>query len=100
MNSRLVELALKKQRLQISSATLREQWTAQAAGLEPFCAGIDGLRSGAAWLRRHPAVVVAATVALVVARPRAVFRWTRRAFVAWQAWRRTRGWFAGRLGAQ
>jgi hypothetical protein len=79
----LLELALRKQRLQIRSDTLREQWQEHAHGLAPAFAVADHVRSGVGWLRRHPEVVAGASVALAVARPRAMWRWARRGFVAW-----------------
>jgi YqjK-like protein len=85
-----IELALKKQRLQLKSAELRDQWTACAATLKPLCAGADRVRDVGAWLRRHPELPVAAGVALVVARPRALFRWLRRGVSVLLVWRRLR----------
>lgn len=94
MSPQQVELALKKQRLQFKSAALREEFAGHAAAFIPLFVAGDRLRDGALWLRRHPEVTVAATVALLVARPRAVFRWGRRSVFAWQAWTRLRDWLA------
>jgi len=91
-----VELALKKQRLQIKSAALREELAGHALALAPLFAVGDRLYGGALWLRRHPEVVVAASAVLLVARPRAVFRWARRAAVVWQGWRRVGAWLEAR----
>ncbi len=87
-----VELALKKQRLQLRSAALRAEFAGHAAVLEPWLTAGDRLREGARWLRRHSAIVVGTTVALLVARPRAASRWARRGLIAWQAWSRARAW--------
>lgn len=96
MNARLVELALKKQRLQFRSEALRERWQGHARGLCPVFDGVDRLGDGARWLWRHPEVFVATAVALLVARPRAAWRWLRRGFVGWQVWRRGRAWLTAR----
>lgn len=88
--SRSIELALKKQRLQFESAALRLALARDAGGLAPITGGIDRLRSGLAWLKEHPQIAVATTVALLVARPRAAFRWLRRGFFAFRAWRALR----------
>ena len=85
MSPRRVELALKKQRLQIRSAALRDEFTTYAAGLAPAFALADRGRSALHWLRRHPLLPVALLAAALAARPRAVLRWARRGFVAWQA---------------
>lgn len=83
-----LELALKKQRLQFRSDALRTELARQAHALEPAFDAADRVREAARWIGRHPQLVVGATVALLVARPRAAWRWARRAFVGWQAWRR------------
>jgi hypothetical protein len=88
MNGQLLELALKKQRLQFQSDLLRERWCGHVRGVAPAFGVVDGVRAGAQWLRRHPEVTVGAAVALVVARPRTVWRWLKRGVVVWQFWRK------------
>jgi YqjK-like protein len=96
MAASAIELALKKQRLQLKSAELRDQWSACAATLKPLYAGADRIRDAGVWLRRHPELLVAIGAALVVARPRMLFRWLRRAVSALLFWRGLRKrWFAG-----
>ena len=90
-DARLFELALKKQRIQFTSDQLRERLARSASIVPPICDGVDQLRLGWHWLKARPAIPVAIGVALVVSRPRGVWRWTRRAFGAWQTWRRARG---------
>lgn len=94
MNQRLLELALKRQRLQFQSAALREHWVAHTRGLQPVFQGMDRIGAGVAWMRRYPHVLIAVSVALLVARPKAVWRWARRSFVAWQFWRRGTDWLS------
>jgi hypothetical protein len=93
MTSQL-DLALRKQRLQIHSDTLRERWQEHVSGLAPAFAAAEHVRSGASWLRRHPEVVAGAGVVLAVARPRALWRWARRGFMTWQVWRKALRWLA------
>ncbi|MCX7156403.1 MAG: YqjK-like family protein [Rhodocyclales bacterium] len=88
MNSTTLELALKKQRLQIASDTLRAEFGLCAAGLAPAFSGADCAVEGVLWLRRNPQFLIAAGVALVVIRPKRSWRWARRAFVGWQVWRK------------
>lgn len=88
MNSVALELALKKQRLQIESEVLRADFGRHAGGLRPVFAGGDLAVDAAYWLRRHPEVGVAVLVALLVAKPSRIWRWGRRAFLGWQAWRK------------
>jgi hypothetical protein len=94
VSRRLHELALKKQRLRFQSSLLRERWAAQAAGMQTLLAGIDRVGQGVDWVKRHPRALLAVAVAVLVARPRATLRWTRRAFIAWQAWRKGRAWLS------
>ena len=88
--SRSIALALKKQRLQFESAALRQALARDMGGLVPIAIGIDRVRNGLAWLKERPRIAVAASVALLVARPRAAFRWLRRGFFAFRAWRALR----------
>lgn len=83
-----LELALKKQRLQIASERLRADFGRYAAGVAPLFTTADGVVKGARWVRRNPQAAVAAAVALLVIRPKIVWRWARRAFVGWQVWRK------------
>lgn len=94
MTSRLIELALKKQRLQFESDQLRDQWRAHVHGLAPAIGAADQVRESFGWLRRHPEVLIGVGVAVVVVKPRAVWRWFKRGFVAWQFWRRGQHWLA------
>lgn len=96
MSPQQVELALKKQRLQIKSAALRSEFAGNAMGLAPLFAAGDRVRDGWFWLRRHPEAAAVAGVVLLVTRPRILFRWARRGVVAWQAWSRMRAWLEAR----
>lgn len=96
MNARQLELALRKQRLQLRSAALRDQFAGHASAFEPLFAAGDQVRDGVHWLKRHPEAVAGVAVAVAVARPRALFRWARRSLVAWQAWTRLQTWLEDR----
>jgi hypothetical protein len=99
MNNAALKLALKKQRLQIDGERLRADFGFNAAGLAPAFAGADLAIDGVHWVRRNPEVVVAVLVALVVIRPSRAWRWGRRAFIGWQAWRKLRIFMDRRLPA-
>jgi hypothetical protein len=96
VNSDRIELALRKQRLQLQSDILREQWRGHVAGLAPVFFTGDKIADGVRWVRRRPPVLIAGAVALVVARPRWIIRWGRRTVLAWRSWRRLRGWLDAR----
>ncbi len=99
MNSATLELALKKQRLQIASEGLRSAFGDYASGLRPLFAGADYAVEGVRWMRRNPEVVVAGAAVLIVVRPKSAWRWARRAFVGWQVWQKVRNLAERRLPA-
>ena len=84
MNQRMLELALKKQRLLIDCATQRRQFAAQAQGLQPLFSGADKLAAGVQWVRQHPALLAASSAAIFILRPRFLVRLAMRGFSAWQ----------------
>ena len=86
--SKEVELALRKQRLQFKSTALRRDLAHDINGIAPVFRVAERVRAGIVWLRANPLLVGGVVVALVVVRPKASWRWARRGFIAWQAWRR------------
>lgn len=82
-----IELALKKQRLLLKSAQLRQSFAEQTRPLIPLLTLADKIQSGIRWLKHHPALPVAILTALLVARPRTTFRWLRRGWLLWQTLR-------------
>lgn len=90
MNQRLMELALKKQRLQLQAAAQRLELAQRLQAWAPAFAAADAVAGGLRWLKTHPQWLAGAAAVLLVVRPRAFFRWLRRGFFAWQAWRRAR----------
>ena len=97
MNSRAIELALKKQRLQIAGADLRSDFAHHATGLMPAFVGADIAVVGAQWVRGNREIVVAVAVALLIIRPRSIIGWARRGFVMWRLWRDFRDFLDRRL---
>lgn len=90
MNNRLLELALQKQRLQYRSGEQRQEL---AKGLKPLASVFsvaEAVRGGVRWVHEHPAISTGVLVAIIVARPRIAVRWARRAWLAWQVWRKVR----------
>ncbi len=92
-------LALRKQRLQIESAALRQRLGAHAEALAPVFSVVDGARSGWRWILEHPLVPAVAGLTLVVFRPRRAFRLLRRGVLLWQLLRRLRRWTGQPPGA-
>ncbi|MBS1197652.1 MAG: hypothetical protein H6R18_1437 [Proteobacteria bacterium] len=47
----------------------------------------DRAVDGAHWLKRHPQIIAAFAVGLLIARPRRAWRWAKRAFFVWRSWK-------------
>lgn len=90
MNPKAVELALKKQRLQLQAAAQRVVILRALETTFPAFGAAEKIRAGLRWAKAHPEWLVGIGVALLVARPRGFFRWARRGFFAWQSLRRLR----------
>jgi len=90
MNPRAIEIALKRQRLQLRCAEQRLALRRDLGEFAPLFSVADTVQAGVAYLRQHPEWLVGAAMVLVVARPRAVWRWLQRGLVAWQVARRLR----------
>jgi hypothetical protein len=94
MPSREIELALKRGRLQERIAGQRAQLAAEVRPIAGALASADRTiavgQAGIRYIRRHPVQVGIAFAALAVLRPRRVWRWSRRALLAWSAWRKIR----------
>lgn len=94
MNAKLVELALRKQRLQLRAADQRAALVRYAGGVQPVLRGVDRIADGIRWSRDHAPILSGIGVFLLVARPRATLRWARRGWVGWQVARRVRNLIA------
>ena len=97
MSSTTLELALKKQRLQIASEGLRADFGRCASGVTPAFIGADMAVAAAHWVRRNKEFVVAVAVGLVIIRPKSALGWARRAFLAWRIWHNLEGFLERRL---
>jgi len=91
MNRRALELALKKQRLQMQAATQRLQMAQHLQTFAPAFGAMQSVQRVGAWMRDNSQWLVVAGVALLFVRPRVTWRWVRRGFFAWQLLRRARG---------
>lgn len=91
MNPRIVELALKKQRLQLQAATQRVRILHALESASPAFGAAEKVQAALRWAKAHPEWLAGIGVALLVARPRAFFRWAKRGFFFWQSLRRLRG---------
>lgn len=91
MNQRLIDISLRRGRLIERIASQRDRLTLQmqpiGSALHTADRAAVAVRTGSNYLQRHPGQVVAAIALLGIMKPRRVWRWARRGFIAWQTWR-------------
>ena len=98
MNSRYLELALKKQQLQWRAEAERERLLHDLEQIERVEQAFHRVRELAGWMRQHAPLVSMAAVLLLLARPRLMLRAARRGWLGWLAYRRLRGMLTSMIG--
>ena len=96
MDPRQVELALRKQKLQLRAEAQRADITQRLAGIDGALDRVDALRDHLAWAKDKVPVLSVALLVVLAARPRLTLRLAKRAWVGWLLVRQARG---GRLSA-
>lgn len=91
MKQKAFDLAVKKQRLLVASATQRAQFATCAVGVQPLFSGADKVVTGVQWLRQHPVLIAASSAAFFVLRPRLLLKLAMRGYSAWQLFQGVRG---------
>ncbi len=96
MDDRLIELYVQRGRLRERIGVQRTQLARELAPLGGALQLVDRSRAvllqARQWLTAHPGAVSVVVVALLVWRPRAVFRSLRWGYSAWRSWTRLREW--------
>ena len=95
MNEKRLTLAVRHGALRARIEQQRRQLEQHAAPLEAALAQGDAVLRGVDWLKHHPAAVVAAVTAVVVARPGRAWRWAKRGLFVWRGWQAVRNSLAG-----
>ena len=95
MNPRQVELALRKQKLQLRAEAQRADITQRLAGIDGALDRVDSLRDHLAWAKDKIPVLSVALIVVLAAKPRLTLRLAKRAWVGWLLVRQVRG--GGRL---
>lgn len=88
MNPTIVDLALKKQRLQIRAEQQRADMLARLRGVESVLDLVDHARDGVRGLRDQVPLLSAAVLLFVVLKPRLALRLVRRAWLGWMIYRK------------
>ncbi|ENO96050.1 hypothetical protein C667_15899 [Thauera phenylacetica B4P] len=97
MDPRQVELALRKQKLQLRAEAQRADITQRLAGIDGALDRVDSLRDHLAWAKDKVPVLSVALIVVLAAKPRLTLRLAKRAWVGWLLVRQVRG--GGRLSA-
>lgn len=96
MDSRDIELALRKQKLQMRADAQRADITRRLAGIDGALDRVDSLRDNLAWAKDKVPLLSVALLVVLAAKPRLTLRLAKRAWVGWLLVRQARG---GRLSA-
>ena len=96
MDSRQIDLALRKQRLQMRADAQRTDLTRRLAGIDGALDRVDSLRDNLAWAKDKIPLLSVALLVVLAAKPKLALRLAKRAWVGWLLVRQARG---GRLSA-
>ena len=96
MDARHLDLALRKQKLQLRADAQREDLSRRLDGIDGALDRADGLREHLAWAKERIPVLSVALITVLLVRPRFTLRLAKRAWVGWLLVRQVRG---GRLSA-
>ncbi len=96
MDSRHIELALRKQKLQLRAEAQRTDIAQRLAGIDGALDRVDSLRDNLAWAKDKIPLLSVALLVVLAAKPRLTLRLAKRAWVGWLLMRQVRG---GRLSA-
>ena len=82
-----IDVLLKRERLLERCAAQRDEFSMLAREFQgPLQVG-DRVVAGVRYLREHPLALGAVVAVLAVTQRRGLWKWARRGFVAWRAWR-------------
>ena len=96
MDPRQIDLALRKQKLQMRADAQRTDMTRRLAGIDGALDRVDSLRDHLAWAKDKVPVLSVALLVVLAAKPKLTLRLAKRAWVGWLLVRQARG---GRLSA-
>jgi hypothetical protein len=96
MDSRQIDLALRKQKLQMQAAAQRADMRQRLAGIDGALDRVDAVRDNLAWAKDKIPLLSVALLVVLAAKPKLTLRLAKRAWVGWLLVRQARG---GRLSA-
>jgi hypothetical protein len=84
MSQRLIELAVRRERLVARIAAQRGELSGYLVPVKNACAVADKGVAAARYLQRHPWLVASAVAVTVAVRPRKAITWLKRGWFAWK----------------
>ena len=96
MDARQIDLALRKQKLQMRAGVQRGDIARRLAGIDGALDRVDSLRDNLAWAKDKIPLLSVALLVVLAAKPKLALRLAKRAWVGWLLVRQARG---GRLSA-
>ena len=91
MDRQLNELHLRRgrllERIAVQRADLERDLRPVRASLSRVDRVIGRVRSLTDYIKRHPSIIALGVAGLFMVRTEGAWRWTKRAFFAWRAWR-------------
>lgn len=91
MNRQLNEIHLRRgrllERIAAQRADLKRDLRPVRTSLSRVDRVIGRVRSAADYIKRHPSIVALGVASLFMVRTEGAWRWTKRVFFAWRAWR-------------
>ena len=96
MDPRQIDLALRKQKLQMRAGVQRGDIARRLAGIDGALDRVDSLRDNLAWAKDKVPLLSVALIVVLAAKPKLTLRLAKRAWVGWLLVRQARG---GRLSA-
>ena len=91
MDSRQIDLALRKQKLQMRADAQRTDLTRRLAGIDGALDRVDSLRDNLAWAKDKIPLLSVALLVVLAAKPKLTLRLAKRAWVGWLLVRQARG---------
>jgi hypothetical protein len=95
MNEKALTLAMRHGALKARIGEQRRTLSDHVQPLEVALARGDAALQGVNWLKHHPAAIAVAVAAVVIFRPKAAWRWTKRGLVVWRGWQAIRNTLLG-----
>ena len=90
MDSRQIDLALRKQKLQMQAAAQRTDMTRRLAGIDGTLDRLDSVRDNLAWAKDKIPLLSVALLVVLAAKPKLTLRLAKRAWVGWLLVRQAR----------